>query len=73
MKNKAGIIIGFALGVTGFLWMFKLIILDNVPPEDELAPGIVVIASVINGLLFAFIGSRIQNYFVKKRHYKNVR
>jgi len=50
--------------------MFKLIFLDNTPPADELAPGIVVMASVLNGLLFAFIGSRIQDYFVKKRNYK---
>ena len=70
MNNKLGIIIGFILGVTGFLLMFKLIFLDNISPADELAPGIVVIAAVLNGLLFAFIGSRIQNYFVKKRNYK---
>ena len=68
MKNKAGIISGFILGVSGFLLMFKLIFLDNIPPADELAPGIVVFASVLNGILFAFIGSLIQNYFfVKKR------
>ena len=70
MKNKVGIISGFVLGVTSFLLMFKLIFLDNIPPADELAPGIVVIASVLNGLLFAFVGSIIQNYFVKKRSYK---
>ena len=69
MKNKLGIIVGFALGVAGFLWLFKLIILDNTPPEDELAPGIVVIMSVLNGIVFAFIGSRIQNYFLKKRKF----
>ena len=67
MKNKLGIISGFALGVAGFLLLFKIIFLANIPPEDELAPGIVVIAAVFNGILFAFIGSRIQNYFVKKR------
>ena len=70
MKKRAGMIIGFAAGVTGFLWMFKIIFLDNISPEDELAPGIVVIISVLNGLLFAFIGAQIQNYFVKKRNYK---
>jgi len=67
MKNKAGLISGFILGITGFLLMFKLIFLDNIPPADELAPGIVVIASVLNGFLFAFIGSLIQGYFMKKR------
>ncbi|MBK6963680.1 MAG: hypothetical protein IPH20_06940 [Bacteroidales bacterium] len=66
MKTKAGLIAGFILGVTGFLFLFKIIFLDHISPEDELAPGIVVIASVLNGFLFAFIGSLIQNYFVKK-------
>ena len=70
MKNKAGKITGFILGVTGFLLMFKIIFLVNIPPEDELAPGIVVLASVFNGLLFAYVGSSIQNYFAKKRNYK---
>jgi len=69
MKNKVGIISGFVLGVTGFLLMFKLIVLDHTPPSDELAPGIVVIISVLNGVVFALIGSRIQHYFVKKRNY----
>lgn len=67
MKNKAGIISGFILGVAAFLLLFKLFVLPNIPPTDELAPGVVLIASVLNGLLFGFIGSRIQNYFVKKK------
>jgi len=71
MKSKTGIISGFILGVIGFLLMFKIIFLENIPPEDELAPGIVVFASVLNGLLFAFIGSLIQNYFIKKRNQKD--
>jgi len=71
MKNKAGMITGFVLGVTGFLWVFKLIFLENIPPADELAPGIVVLAAMLNGLLFAFIGSLLQNYFLKKRTCKN--
>ena len=66
-KNKTGIIIGFVLGAAGFLLLFKLIFLDNIPPADELAPGIVVIASILNGLLFAFLGYLLQNYFRKKR------
>jgi len=68
MKNKVGIISGFAVGVAGFLLLFKIIFLDNIPPSDELAPGIVVIASILTGVFFAFIGFRIQNYFVKKRN-----
>ena len=48
--------------------MFKLIFLDHITPEDEIAPGLVVIAAVLNGLLFAFAGYLIQNYFGKKRN-----
>lgn len=70
MKNKLGFISGFVLGVTSFLFLFKVIVLDHTPPSDELAPGIVVLASIMNGFLFAFIGSRIQNYFLKKKSYK---
>lgn len=66
MKNKIGKISGFILGVTGFLLMFKIIFLRNIPPSDELAPGMVVIIAVMNGLIFGFIGSLIQSYFVRK-------
>lgn len=68
MKNKTGRIIGFVSGVTGFLLLFKLIVLDNVPPSDELAPGIVVLASILSGILFAFAGHLVQNYFGKERN-----
>ena len=68
MKNKTGIIIGFVLGLSGFLFLFKIIFLDNIPPSDELAPGIVVLASIMNGILFAFAGHLVQNYFEKKRN-----
>jgi len=67
MKNKTGVIIGFVLGTGGFLLLFKLIFLDNIPPSDELAPGIVVFASILSGILFAFLGHLVQNYFEKKR------
>jgi hypothetical protein len=67
MKNKIGKIGGFILGVTGFLWLFKIIILENIPPSDELAPGMVVILAAMNGVLCAFIGSLIQKSMVKKR------
>jgi len=63
MKNKAGVISGFIIGVVGFLLMFKVVFLDNTPPADELAPGIVVMAAILNGLVCAFIGARIQKYF----------
>ena len=70
MKNKTGMIVGFILGVAGFLWIFKVLFLVNIPPEDELAPGIVVFAAVINGLVFAVIGSRIQRLLAKTKDYK---
>lgn len=35
MKNKAGIISGFVFGVTGFLLLFKLIFLDNIPRQTN--------------------------------------
>lgn len=63
MKNKTGIISGFVIGLTGFLLLFKVIFLDNIPPEDEIAPGIVVTVAILNGLLFGYIGYLIQNYF----------
>ncbi|GAA4404017.1 hypothetical protein GCM10023187_20670 [Nibrella viscosa] len=68
MKNKAGTIIGFVLGLTGFLFLFKMIFLDHILPEDELAPGIVVMAAILNGLLFALAGHVIQRYVAKKRN-----
>jgi hypothetical protein len=68
MKNKTGVLTGFILGVTGFLLLFKIIILDRVSPDDELAPGIVVIASIMSGALFAFVGYLIQNSFERKRN-----
>lgn len=65
MKNKAGVISGFVLGLTVFLLLFKLIFLDNIPPEDELAPGIVVALAILNGLLLGYAGYLLQNYFGK--------
>lgn len=62
MKNKAGIIGGFVFGLTSFLLMFKLLFLDTTPPEDELAPGMVVLAAILNGVLFAFVGQLVQKY-----------
>lgn len=67
MKNIAGIIIGFVSGFAGFLLLFKLMFLPNIPPEDELAPGMVMIAAILVGLAFAFAGRWLQKYFAKKR------
>lgn len=66
MTNKTGIIGGFVFGMAGFLLMFKLVVLDHIPPSDELAPGIVMFVAFLNGLLFAFVGHLIQNHFGKK-------
>lgn len=66
MKNKAGKITGFILGTAGFLFIFKLLFLQHVPPEDELAPGIVLMTALLVGLLFSFIGSITQSVLVKK-------
>lgn len=66
MKNKIGVLSGFVLGVVGFLVMFKFVFLDRIPPSDELAPGIVVLASIFNGVLFAFFGHVIQDRLGKK-------
>ncbi len=63
MKNSAGKIIGFVAGLAGFLILFKLIILNHTSPDDELAPGIVVIAAVLSGIFFGFIGNLMQNRF----------
>ena len=68
MKNKTGKIAGFVFGAGSFLFLFKLFLLDNIPKEDEVPPGAVLFAALLNGLLFAFIGSLIQNYIVKKRN-----
>ena len=66
MKNKTGIIVGSAFGIAGFLLMFKFTFLDHIPPSDELAPGIVMLASIFNGFLFALVGGMIQSRLGKK-------
>ncbi len=67
MKNKAAIIIGFITGFAGFLLLFKFLFLDKIPREDEIAPGLVMLAAIFNGLLFAFTGSWVQSYLGKKK------
>ncbi|AYQ33450.1 hypothetical protein [Runella sp. SP2] len=68
MKKNIVKISGFVLGLAGFLLVFKVFVLPTIPPNDEIAPGMVLIAAILNGFLFAFIGSLIQKYL---RH-KNV-
>ena len=63
MKNKIGIVGGFALGViAGLLLIF---ILSKMYPGEDLA-GIVIITLLLGGLLFAFAGYLIQNHIRKK-------
>lgn len=68
MFNHTGKIIGFIVGAAGFLFLFKIFFLANVAPSDELAPGIVLIAAILSGVLFAFIGNKTQKYLTKKRN-----
>ena len=68
MKNKAGKLIGFVIGLAGFLLLFKVIFLPTIPPSDELAPGIVVIISILSGFLVAYAGHLLQNYLGKQRY-----
>lgn len=66
MKNKAGKLIGFAIGLAGFMAVFKMIFQPYIPREDEVPPGLVLIMSVITGLLFSLAGHILQNYLQKK-------
>jgi hypothetical protein len=66
MKNLTGKIIGFIIGSAGFLYLFKIIILDRTSPSDELAPGIVVFIAIISGLVCAYTGNLIQNSLEKR-------
>jgi len=65
MKKRIGMICGFVSGISSFLFMFKIIFLNHIPPEDELAPGIVVALAILNGFLFAYAGDLIQHHFGK--------
>ena len=66
MKNKAGIFGGFAFGMAGFLLIFKIVVLKNIPPSDEIPPGLVMLTSIFVGLFFAFVGHLVQNRFGKR-------
>ncbi len=64
MKNRVGIICGFVFGaLLGFL---AIVVVSHLHPEEDLA-GIAIITLLISGLFFAFVGSLIQSYFVKKK------
>ncbi|WP_079702131.1 hypothetical protein [Daejeonella lutea] len=65
MKNKAGKIIGFLIGFAGFLLFFKLVFLDRLTPEDELAPGVVMIAAAVSGVVLGYLGGLVQQNFIR--------
>jgi hypothetical protein len=67
MKNKTGTFIGFAFGMAGFLFLFKILFLVNIPPEDEVPPGVVMFVAVLSGFLFAYLGHVLQGFLEKKK------
>lgn len=67
MKNKIGMICGFVVGAAGFLFLFKILVIDRTTPEDELAPGAVVILAIIAGFICGAIGNWAQNFFRRER------
>lgn len=66
MKNVLGILFGFVTGLVGFLYLFRIFFLVRIPPQDELAPGIVVMLAMISGILFALAGAFVQSKLVRK-------
>jgi hypothetical protein len=46
--------------------MFKWIILDRTAPSDELAPGIVVVLLIMNEVVCALVGRRLQDRVGKR-------
>lgn len=52
--------------MAGFFFLFKLIFLDHIPREDEIAPGALMKVAIVSGLLFAYAGNYIQNYIGTK-------
>ena len=62
-KNQKGVGIGFVFGVIiALVW---IAIMSRIYPNEDFA-GIVIIASLVSGLLFGFVGYLIQNYSGKK-------
>lgn len=62
MKNLIVTVSGFAIGSAGFLLLFNVTILNRTTPEDELAPGIVVLAALLMGVAGALLGYRAEHY-----------
>ena len=62
-NNKLGVISGFVFGV--IVGVLAITVLHALHPEEDVA-GIVIIALLISGLFFAFVGYLIQKYFKKR-------
>jgi len=63
-RNQKGVSIGFIFGViVALVW---IVIMSNIYPNEDFA-GIVIIASLVSGLIFGFIGYLIQGYFRKSK------
>ncbi|WP_346237226.1 hypothetical protein ABDK00_011650 [Niabella insulamsoli] len=69
MRNKIAKTGGFIIGCAGFLFIFKFVLLKRIPPSDEVAPGLVVLTSLLVGFLFSFLGSRFQKHLERRRHF----
>lgn len=63
MKSKLGMMIGFVIGLGGFLSLFKLFVLPAIPPNDEIAPGLVLFAGIMSGVVFGYFGYLIQRRY----------
>ncbi|MDP4039715.1 MAG: hypothetical protein Q8P57_03995 [Candidatus Pacearchaeota archaeon] len=65
-NNQKGVYIGFILGViVVIIW---IAIMSKISPEEDFA-GIVIIALLVSGLIFSFMGYLIQGYFRKTKRY----
>jgi Na+/proline symporter len=67
MKGKLAMLVGFVLGLAGFLLLFKIFFLPNIPPEDEVPPIVVVLAAIVNGFLFGYIAYLFQKTRAAKK------
>ena len=65
MQNKTIEIVSFIAGTVGFLLLFKIFFLKNTGPQDELAPGIVMLMAMLIGLLSSYAGRRIQKLITR--------
>lgn len=65
MHNKTIEIVCFIAVTGGFLLLFKIFFLKNTGPQDELAPGVVMLMAMLIGLLSSYAGRRIQKLITR--------